>query len=113
MGGGAPPPQYPKLKPLVVSKFQLTDFNSSLCVLNSVGGRGVVHTFGRQAIPMIWDFMETNPFNQQQVRTVVKPDGPNKYVQEFRDQKTNSLVSTSVREIVGDKLVQVREMTLI
>ena len=39
------------------------DFNSSLCVLNVVGGRGVVHTFGRQALPMIWDFMETNPFN--------------------------------------------------
>lgn len=42
---------------------RLADFNSSLCVLNSVGGRGVVHTFGRQALPMVWDFMETNPFN--------------------------------------------------
>jgi len=47
---------------LVVDR--LADFNSSLCVLNSVGGRGVVHTFGRQALPMIWDFMETNPFNE-------------------------------------------------
>jgi len=43
---------------------RLIDFNSSLCVLNSVGGRGVVHTFGRQALPMVWDFMETNPFNE-------------------------------------------------
>jgi putative DNA methylase len=43
---------------------RLADFNSSLCVLNSVGGRGVVHTFGRQALPMVWDFMETNPFNE-------------------------------------------------
>lgn len=43
---------------------RLADFNSSLCVLNSMGGRGVVHTFGRQAIPMVWDFMETNPFNE-------------------------------------------------
>lgn len=42
---------------------RLADFNSSLCVLNVVGGRGVVHTFGRQALPMVWDFMETNPFN--------------------------------------------------
>lgn len=42
---------------------RLADFSSSLCVLNSVGGRGVVHTFGRQALPMVWDFMETNPFN--------------------------------------------------
>jgi adenine-specific DNA methylase len=43
---------------------RFADFNSSLCVLNSVGGRGVVHTFGRQALPMVWDFMETNPFNE-------------------------------------------------
>jgi adenine-specific DNA methylase len=43
---------------------RLADFNSSLCVLNVVGGRGVVHTFGRQALPMVWDFMETNPFNE-------------------------------------------------
>jgi putative DNA methylase len=42
---------------------RLADFNSSLCVLNVVGGRGVVHTFGRQALPMVWDFTETNPFN--------------------------------------------------
>ena len=46
---------------LVVDR--LADFNSSLCVLNSVGGRGVVHTFGRQALGIVWDFMETNPFN--------------------------------------------------
>lgn len=39
------------------------DFNSSLCILNNVGGRGVVHTFGRQALPMVWDYAETNPFN--------------------------------------------------
>ena len=42
---------------------RLADFNSSLCVLNSTGGRGVVHTFGRQALGIVWDFMETNPFN--------------------------------------------------
>jgi ribA/ribD-fused uncharacterized protein len=43
---------------------RLADFNTSLCVLNVVGGRGVVHTFGRQALPIVWDFMETNPFNE-------------------------------------------------
>jgi putative DNA methylase len=42
---------------------RLADFGSTLCVLNSVGGRGVVHTFGRQALPMTWDYMETNFFN--------------------------------------------------
>lgn len=42
---------------------RLADFNSSLCVFNYTGGRGIVHTFGRQALPMVWDFAETNPFN--------------------------------------------------
>ena len=40
------------------------DFNSSLCVLKPDGGRGIVHTFGRHALPMVWDFAEANPFNQ-------------------------------------------------
>ncbi|MEW6185513.1 MAG: DUF1156 domain-containing protein [Thermodesulfobacteriota bacterium] len=48
---------------LALAVDRLADFNSSLCVLNSVGGRGVVHTFGRQALGIVWDFMETNPFN--------------------------------------------------
>jgi putative DNA methylase len=42
---------------------RLADFNSSLCIFNYTGGRGVVHTFGRQALPMTWDFAETDPFN--------------------------------------------------
>lgn len=42
---------------------RLADFNSSLCVFNYTGGRGVVHTFGRQALPMVWDFAETDVFN--------------------------------------------------
>jgi putative DNA methylase len=42
---------------------RIADFNSSLCVFNYTGGRGVVHTFGRQSLPMVWDFAETNPFN--------------------------------------------------
>ena len=44
---------------------RLADFNSSLCVFNYTGGRGVVHTFGRHALPMVWDFGETNPFNPE------------------------------------------------
>lgn len=44
---------------------RLADFNSSLCVFNYTGGRGVVHTFGRQALPMVWDFAESAPFNPE------------------------------------------------
>ena len=49
---------------LALSLDRLADFCSSLCVLNVVGGRGVVHTFGRQALPIVWDFAETNPLNR-------------------------------------------------
>ncbi|MCK4788472.1 MAG: DUF1156 domain-containing protein, partial [Desulfobacteraceae bacterium] len=42
---------------------RLTDFLSSLCRLNYTGGRGVANTFGRQALQMVWDFMESNPLN--------------------------------------------------
>ena len=42
---------------------RLADFGSSLCMLNPTGGRGVVHTFGRQALHMVWSYAESNPFN--------------------------------------------------
>jgi putative DNA methylase len=41
------------------------DFLSSLAVLKASGGRGVVHTFGRQALPMVWDFAESNPLSDR------------------------------------------------
>ncbi len=47
---------------LCVSK--LSDFLSSICVLNYTGGRGVGHTFRMQALAMTWDYAETNPFNE-------------------------------------------------
>lgn len=47
---------------LALSRF--TDFCSTLCTLNNVGGRGVAHTFTRQSLPMVWDYAETNPFNE-------------------------------------------------
>jgi putative DNA methylase len=47
---------------LCVSK--LSDFSSTICVLNYTGGRGVKNTFRMNALPMTWDYAETNPFNQ-------------------------------------------------
>jgi len=35
-------------------------FNS---FLELYGGRGTLHTFSRQALPMVWDFAESDPFN--------------------------------------------------
>jgi len=48
---------------LYISHGRLVDFTSSLCRLNHTGGRGVVNTFSRQALQMVWDFMESNPIN--------------------------------------------------
>jgi putative DNA methylase len=42
---------------------KLADFCSKGCIWNYTGGRGVKNTFARQALPMTWDFSETNPFN--------------------------------------------------
>lgn len=42
---------------------RLADFGSTLCVLNTTGGRGVKGTFARGALPMTWDYAESNPFN--------------------------------------------------
>ena len=50
---------------LALAVDRMADFNASLCVLNSVGGRGLKSVFARQALPMVWDFMETNPFNTE------------------------------------------------
>ncbi len=44
---------------------RLADFNSNLCILNVTGGRGVVHTMGRTALPITWDYIESNIFNPE------------------------------------------------
>ena len=41
---------------------RLADYNSSLCVW-AVAGEFVAHTFGRQALPMVWDYFELNPWS--------------------------------------------------
>lgn len=38
------------------------DYWSSICTFSPSGGY-ITHTFGRQAIPMTWDFAESNPFS--------------------------------------------------
>lgn len=41
---------------------RMANFSTTLCLWNYTGGRGVVHSFSRQALPMTWDFPESNPF---------------------------------------------------
>ncbi len=51
-----------ELLALVVSR--CSDFNSSLTSWAN-GGEFVRSTFGRQALPMVWDFCETSPFSSE------------------------------------------------
>jgi adenine-specific DNA methylase len=50
---------------LALAVDRLADFGSILCVLNPTGGRGIVHTFGRNALPVVWDYTEFNPFYEK------------------------------------------------
>ena len=40
---------------------KMTDYHSSICSWNSAGEK-MRNVFGRQAIPMVWDYAEANPF---------------------------------------------------
>ena len=46
---------------LAIVSDRLADKNSNLVVYNVVGEK-VEHVFGRQALPMVWDYVEVNPF---------------------------------------------------
>jgi len=41
---------------------RLADKDATLCVWNSIGEK-IEHVFGRQALPMVWDYVELNPFS--------------------------------------------------
>lgn len=41
---------------------KMTDYHSSICSWNP-SREGLRNTFGRQAIPMVWDYAEANPFS--------------------------------------------------
>ena len=41
---------------------KLADYNSTSCTWH-VNNQQIAHTFGRQAIPMTWDYAEANPFS--------------------------------------------------
>ena len=44
---------------------RLASFSSTQCVWLGVDGERTASTFGRQALPMVWDFSETAPFNEE------------------------------------------------
>jgi putative DNA methylase len=44
---------------------RLASFSSTQCVWLCIEGERTANTFGRQALPMVWDFSETAPFNEE------------------------------------------------
>jgi len=48
---------------LTLAVDRCTDYWSSICSWHTSGEK-IGHTFSRQAIPMMWDFVEANPFSQ-------------------------------------------------
>jgi putative DNA methylase len=44
---------------------RLASFSSTQCVWLCVDGERTANTFGRQALPMVWDFSESAPFNEE------------------------------------------------
>ncbi len=93
---------------LSLSLDRLADFNSSLCVLNVAGGRGVVHTFGRQALPMVWDFMETNPFNEVGANWIAGIDAFEATIRTELSLKNTGHVDcfSAIKSVLPDNLAQ-------
>jgi len=73
---------------------RLADFGSSLCVLNPTGGRGVVHTFGRQALPMVWDYAESYPFLEQAAGWPTACEKNGKWISHASQTSNNQLIPT-------------------
>lgn len=48
---------------LALSMSRVVDYMSSLCVHDNTQER-TVHVFGRQALPMVWDYSELNPISE-------------------------------------------------
>ncbi len=44
---------------------RLASFSSAQCIWLCIEGERTANTFGRHALPMVWDFSETAPFNEE------------------------------------------------
>lgn len=80
---------------LAIGLDRLVDFGSTLCVLNATGGRGVVHTFGRQALPMCWDYFESNPFNPEAAGWATVCEKNEKGIEHATNTSCNSAIITN------------------
>jgi putative DNA methylase len=87
---------------LLVSR--MANFNSSVCLWNYTGGRGVVHSFGRQALAMTWDFPESNPFNNRGANWEGGIESSTAVVKSLIPQKESSLSANVNRGSASQKI---------
>jgi putative DNA methylase len=72
---------------------RLADRNSSFCTWNAhASALNVGNTFGRQALPMVWDYAESNPFNVW--------DSSIERITQFIDRETK-VIEESAKVILG------------
>jgi putative DNA methylase len=62
---------------LRVFAIRRSDYWSSICTWHSSGDL-IRNTFGRQAIPMTWDYAETNPFSDSAANSAAESNGPSR-----------------------------------
>ncbi len=83
---------------------RLADFGSTLCVLNPTGGRGVVHVFSRQALQMVWDYAESNPFNPEGAGWLTACEKSEKWIQHASSVSQLGLPTVTVAHSSATKL---------
>ena len=79
---------------------RLADFNSSLCRWVSAGDF-VASTYGRQALPMIWDFAEINPFGNGSGNIRDSLNRSSEAIENciFNTNNTSSVIRTSATDL--------------
>jgi len=69
------------------------DYNSILCVW-AVSGEFIAHTFGRQALPMIWDYFELMPWSESTGDWNSAMDWIDRVIEQFSKSMNQSSVVT-------------------
>jgi putative DNA methylase len=78
---------------------KLSEYNSSLCSWNT-GALSVRTVFGRQALPMVWDFAEINPFSGVMCDAIGTLDAICSVIETIREAgNTATVLRTSATEL--------------
>lgn len=85
---------------------KLSDYNSSLVAWSPTRNQ-LKTTFGRQALPMVWDFAETNPFANAAGDLAVSINGIYKVIRAFNPQRAGLVTQKDAQsqEISTNKVI--------